>query len=106
MEMKANKIDTSDLNIQIQKILDKQTSEEEFLLAIITKKQEIENRISRLEQPYRNIFFLKYINMNTYDEIAFKMNYSSKRIYQLHKKGLEIYCSLYNSESVPEISKS
>lgn len=106
-DMKLNKIDTTNLNKQIQQIIDKQTREENFLLTILEKKQQIEERISSLDQPYKNIFFMKYINLNTFDEIALKMNYSTKRIYQLHKKGLSIYCELYSKkEDVPEISKS
>ena len=106
-DMMQNKIDTTELNIQLQQIINKQSKEEDFLLSILNKKQEIENRIASLDQPYKNIFFMKYINLNTFDEIALKMNYSTKRIYQLHKKGLRIYCELYSKqEIVPEISKS
>ena len=104
-EMMQNKIENSELECQLQKIIDKQSKEEDFLLSILNKKQEIEKRISLLDQPYKNIFFMKYINLNTFDEIALKMNYSTKRIYQLHKIGLSIYCNLFSEkESVPEIS--
>ena len=107
MEMMNNKIDITDLNCKLQQIIDKQSEEENFLLSILNKKQTIEKRIDSLEQPYKNILFMKYINLNTFDEIALKMNYSTKRIYQLHKKGLSIYCELYSKkEDVPEISKS
>ena len=105
-ELKANKIDTTELNIQLQKIIDKQTSEENALLNILERKQSIEKKLDNLPQPYKNIFFLKYISMNTFDQIALKMNYSTKRIYQLHKKGVILYCSMCESESVPRISKS
>lgn len=106
-DMMAKKLDTGDLTKQLQLIIDKQSKEEDFLLSILSKKQEIERRISSLDQPYKNIFFMKYINLNTFDEIALKMNYSTKRIYQLHKKGLNIYCERYlNEQNVPEISKS
>jgi len=105
-ELKENKIDTTELNNQIQIIADKQSKEENALLSILSKKQEIEKRLERLPQPYKNIFFLKYISLNTIDEIALKMNYSSKRIYQLHKKGVGIYCAMYEFESIPQISKS
>ena len=106
-DMKKKKIDATELNSQLQQIIDKQSKEENFLLSILSKKQDIENRISLLDQPYKNIFFMKYINLNTFDEIALKMNYSTKRIYQLHKKGLAIYCELYSKDqNVPEISKS
>ena len=33
--------------------------------------------------------------MKTFDEIGEKMNYSTKRIYQLHQKALEIYCERF-----------
>ena len=105
-ELKESKIDTSELNKQIQIIADKQSKEENALLTILSKKQEIEKRLENLPQPYKNILFLKYISLNTIDEIALKMNYSSKRIYQLHKKGISIYCAMYNSETIPQISKS
>ncbi len=105
-QMKENKIDTFELNKQIEKIIEKQSREEDALLIIISKKQEIENKINRLPQPYKNILFLKYINLNTFDEIALKMNYSTKRIYQLHKIALQIYCDNSGNERLAQISKS
>ncbi len=105
-QMKENKIDTFELNKQIERIIEKQTREEDALLIIISKKQEIENKINRLPQPYKNILFLKYINLNTFDEIALKMNYSTKRIYQLHKIALQIYCDNSGNERLAQISKS
>lgn len=100
-ELKKYKMDTTDLSHQIQRIVDKQSNEENALLAILEKKQSIEKRLDNLPQPYKNILFLKYINLNTFDEIAFKMNYSTKRIYQLHKKGISLYCSLCDEEIIP-----
>lgn len=104
-EMQDKKIDTSELNKQLEKIIDKQTLEEESLLNILTKKQKIEKQIDSLPQPYKNVFFLRYISGNSFDEIALKMNYSTKRIYQLHKEGIKIYISLFETKiSVPIIS--
>lgn len=105
-ELKNNKIETSNLNKQIQIILEKQSNEENALLKILSKKQQIEKLIDSLGQPYKNIFFLKYISGKTFDEIAYKMNYSTKRIYQLHKEGIDIYISKIESSNVPEISKT
>lgn len=95
-ELKQTDFDVNDLNAQIKIILDKQSKEENALLSILAQKQKIEKNIENLPQPYKNIFFLKYISLKTFDEIALKMNYSTKRIYQLHKKGIEIYCDNYD----------
>jgi len=97
-DMKLKKQDTCDINDQLQIIVKKQHAEEKKLLKLIGKKQRIENRIEKLSQPYRNIFFLRYVRGNSFDEIASKMNYSTKRIYQLHKEGLEIYISTNNKK--------
>ena len=47
-------------------------------------------------QPYRVIFYLKYISLLTFDQIADKLNYSTKRIYQLHNEGLDIIIKKIN----------
>lgn len=91
-DLKNESYDTSRLQDQLISIFNKQSLEEDILLGVLFKKQIIEKQIGDLPQPYKNIFFLKYIGMHTFDEIALKMNYSTKRIYQLHKKGTEIYC--------------
>ena len=61
------------------------------LNAIEASKKNIEKQIESLQQPYKNILYLRYIKDNSFDEIASKMNYSSKRIYQLHKEALDHY---------------
>lgn len=94
VEMQNKNINTNELNNQIQKIIEKQTQEENLLLNFIIKKQKIEKNLEEMPQPYKNIFFLRYISDNTFDQIALKMNYSTKRIYQLHKEGLKIYLEL------------
>ena len=62
--------------------------EEARLKKIIDKKQRIEDAIQYLPQPHKTIMYFKYICFLTFDQIADKMNYSTKRIYQLHKEGL------------------
>ncbi len=96
-DMKIKKYDTTELDSKIKKLLEKQSLEEDALIKIMTKKQEIENRIENMPQPYKNILFLKYIRDNTFDEIASKMSYSNKRIYQLHKEALDIYLEQFKS---------
>lgn len=90
-DMRIKKQDTKEINEKLQIIIKQQDVEQKKLLKLLSKKQKIEKRIEKLTQPYRNVFFLRYIRGNSFDEIAAKMNYSTKRIYQLHKEGLDIY---------------
>lgn len=83
----------SKLNKQLLNIKEEQIEEERVLLAMLSKKRKIERMIDSIGQPYRSVLLYKYISLYTFDEIALKMHYSTKRIYQLHKKGIELYCS-------------
>ena len=73
--------------------------EKELVNKILEKKYYIENIIHQLSQPYKTIMFMKYISFLSFDQIAAKMNYSTKRIYQLHSEGLVKMVSL---SEVPE----
>lgn len=80
-DMRIKKQDTKEINEKLQIIIKQQDVEQKKLLKLLSKKQKIEKRIEKLPQPYRNVFFLRYIRGNSFDEIAAKMNYSTKRIY-------------------------
>ncbi len=72
--------------------------EESQMLKIVEKKKYIESLIQDLSQPFRTIMYMKYISFLTFDQIAGKMNYSTKRIYQLHSEGLNKLLSIINSD--------
>lgn len=55
---------------------------------IIEKKKYIEGLFQSLNQPYRTLMYMKYISFLTFDQIADRMNYSTKRIYQLHGEAI------------------
>ena len=95
IQMKEKNIDTKDIHKQLNKIIEKQSKEENALLNILTKKQKIERQIENLPQPFKNVIFFRYICGYSFDTIASKMNYSTKRIYQLHNEGLQIYIKMY-----------
>ena len=73
--------------------------EESQMLSIIEKKKNIESLIQSLSQPYKTIMYMKYISFMTFDEIASKMNYSTKRIYQLHSEGFSRLLDIVSSNS-------
>ena len=72
--------------------------EKEVVHKIFKKKNYIEHIIQRLSQPYKTIMFMKYISFMSFDQIADKMHYSTKRIYQLHSEGLAQMTSLSEKE--------
>ena len=55
----------------------------------INWNKEIETLIYKLPQPYQIVIYFKYISSFSFYEIAGNLEYSSKRIYQLHSEGLE-----------------
>lgn len=104
-DRKVKNFDFSMEKAQYERLKAKYFDEQTKLNIIETKKKHLENEIEKLQQPYKNILFLKYIKNYTFDEIATKMNYSSKRIYQLHKIAITNYTKLHE-ESLLTISKS
>lgn len=94
----------ADLEEKILWILKKQAEEETVLLGLLTKKQAIESSINAIPQPYKTIIFLRYVRFLTFDEIAAKLNYSTKRIYQLHDEAIGKLSMLEEMASLPVIS--
>ena len=99
---KANTLDCNNeanvriFNANIEKLLQEQRKEELELLEIIRKKNAIEQRIDKLRQPYKNVLLYRYVSLYSFGEIAKKMNYSTKRIYQLHQEGIDLYKKIHD----------
>ena len=94
-QMKTLKFELHDLDLKLKNFLDNLFQEEKQLLTALESKQKIHKQINSMEAPFRNVLYFRYICNNSFSEIAFKMNYSTKRIYQLHKEALNIYCQKY-----------
>lgn len=74
--------------------------EEEQIKNILYKKQKVESLIQSLKQPYKTIMYMKYITFLSFDQIADRMNYSTKRIYQLHNEGIaKLLSNINNNET-------
>ncbi len=74
--------------------------EEAQIKNILCKKQKVESLIQSLNQPYKTIMYMKYITFLTFDQIADRMNYSTKRIYQLNNEGLTKLLSNINNNEI------
>ena len=73
---------TNEKIIKIKKLQKELNHSNEFIKLI-------EHSIDNLTQPYKNVFYFRYIKNFSYEKISFDMNYSIQRIYQLHKEGLK-----------------
>lgn len=93
-EMKKLDNDSSLINNKIQDLFNQQAIDENVIFETLNKKHNIENKIDKLPQPYKNILFLKYIRGDSIKDICSKMNCSSKRFYELHKYGIDLYCKI------------
>ncbi len=69
--------------------IEKQNREQAIVKIALEGKKYVENAIQTLSQPFKTIVYLRYVGNLTFDEIAAKMNYSTKRIYQLHSEAME-----------------
>ncbi len=98
LKAKINEIEKYDKmigkNITSSSFSDNKEYEEQKMSKLMDKKREIESTIDLLKQPYRTVMYLKYICFSTFDQIADKLSYSTKRIYQLHGEGLEQLSSI------------
>lgn len=90
-----NMKDSTKISENLEYLLLCAAKEEEILINFIKRKQRIESTIKNLQQPEKTILYFKYIRFLTFDEIATKMHYSTKRIYQLHAIALEKYTDEY-----------
>lgn len=79
--------------------------EKQQIALILHKKQHIESLIQTLNQPYKTLMYLKYITFLTFDQIADRMSYSTKRIYQLHNEAINKILDNLNKKD-PNISKN
>lgn len=61
---------------------------------LLVKKYVVENKIERLEQPYRSILYLKYIRGINLYKVSEELNYSYRYIKTLHVEALQEYARL------------
>ncbi len=79
-------------------LTDTKENEKLEIKKILEKKKYIETLIQKLQQPYRTILYMRYISFLSFDQIADKIHYSTKRIYQLHSDALNQLKSIISNE--------
>lgn len=91
-------IDTTTLKVQtssrseneiINKYLDLERELKKDIAAVLEKKETVYKKLQVLDGLEKDIMQLRYIGGLSWDEIADKVNISSRHVYRIHDKALE-----------------
>lgn len=91
-------IDTTTLKVQtssrseneiINKYLDLERELKKDIAAVLEKKEVVYKKLQALDGLEKDIMQLRYIGGLSWDEIADKINVSSRHVYRIHDKALE-----------------
>ena len=80
------------------KIVELKNSKYRQLIDMYKSKEEIENKIDMLEQPYRNILYYKYIKGMNLTEVANKIGNEYKYTCILHGEALNNYKNINSQD--------
>lgn len=72
----------------IQKEYDKKLQE------LLLKKFVVDDKIEKLEEPYKSILFYRYSRRMPWQQVARKIDYSIQDTYRKHGKALQLYANL------------
>ena len=62
---------------------------------LVKKRLSIEEKISYLPQPYRNILYLYYLRNDSMIKIAARLHYDCTYVSKLHTKALSLYAQTW-----------
>lgn len=91
-------VDTTTLKVQtsssseneiINKYLDLERELKKDIAAVLEKKEVVYKKLQVLDGLEKDIMQLRYIGGLSWDEIADKINVSSRHVYRIHDKALE-----------------
>lgn len=101
MTTRLSKTKTSNNSMSSDKmtngIIRMQAIEKEYekkLNELILKKLIVDEKIDKLEEPYRSLLFYRYSRRMSWAEVARKIDYGIDNTYKLHGKALYLYSQL------------
>lgn len=89
-----NSMTTDKFSDNIDKLNEIENEIPNKLYNLLKKKFMIEEKIEKLEQPYKNILFFRYARGKNWGNIANEMDYTVKYIYELHGEALYQYSKI------------
>jgi DNA-directed RNA polymerase specialized sigma subunit len=69
-------------------IADIEAEKMEQRILLEKSRKDIEDIINKIEQPYRNILYFRYIKEETLEEIACDIGYNYRHLCRMHEKAL------------------
>ncbi len=76
-------------NVDHRKFLERELNQ------VVEIIEDVDKTISSLSQPNKSLIFYRYIKGMSYESIAFRLNYSVQRIYQLLNLALNEFLEKY-----------
>lgn len=64
------------------------------LAELLTKKFVIDEKIDKLQYPHRDILFMRYARRKSWRDIATELDYTDRRVHQIHSEALLKYSEL------------
>lgn len=81
--------DTAKMAKTIEKIVDLENEINQDICALVTLKRDISDIIKQVQnQEYQYILEQRYLNFKTWEQIAAKMAFYIRRVYQIHGEAL------------------
>ncbi len=78
----------------ISKLEDLKIDITEKMQELLFKKFEIDDKIEKLEQPYRNIVFYRYARGKSWYDVADRLGYELRWVHELHGEALYLYSKI------------
>lgn len=66
----------------------------EKMKELLLKKFTIDDKIEKVEQPYRNVLFYRYTRGKSWEDVAKELGYTLDYIFDLHGEALYLYSKL------------
>lgn len=90
------------LDKAVAELVDAQEKTAAEVTRLARLETEIACTIDRVPEPYRTLLYERYINGLTWEQIAVRMNYSYRRVTQLHGEALKLLkdCLEFPTQSV------
>lgn len=89
-----NSMSTDKFSDGIDRISRIEKEKDEKLVELLTKKFVVDEKIDKLEFPFRDVLFMRYSRGKSWEEIARDMKYSLNNIFKIHGKALQKYAEL------------
>lgn len=61
---------------------------------LLLKKFTIDDKIERVEQPYRNVLFYRYTRGKSWEDVAKELGYSRDYVCEMHGEALYLYSKI------------